>query len=104
MCRVRVLTWLLLMLCSHIVFAENNHKFYDEPEWIKLKNPDIQRSVPVDRVKDGTHYLLVDNQIQVTKAGTAPVTWNANISFLCGNVITGGGSGNTSEGQGVSTP
>ena len=42
--------------------------------------------------------------LQVTKAGTSPVTWNANISFLCGNVITGGGSGNTSEGQGVSTP
>lgn len=42
--------------------------------------------------------------IQVTKAGTSPVTWNATMSFVAGNVITGGGSGNSSEGGGVSTP
>ena len=46
---------------------------------------------------------LIEN-IQITKAGTAPVTWNATMSFVCGNVITGGGSGNTSEGQGIATP
>jgi|TARA_R110002020_G_scaffold3846_3_gene16953 hypothetical protein len=46
---------------------------------------------------------LIEN-IQITKAGQTPVTWNATMSFVCGNVITGGGSGNTSEGQGIATP
>lgn len=39
--------------------------------------------------------------IQVSKQGTSPVTWNATLVFVCGNVITGGGSGESAEGQGV---
>jgi hypothetical protein len=39
--------------------------------------------------------------IQVSKQGTSPVTWNATLVFVCGNVITGGGSGESAEGQGL---
>lgn len=39
--------------------------------------------------------------IQLSKSGTSPVTWNATMSFVCGNVITGGGSGESAQGQGV---
>lgn len=42
--------------------------------------------------------------ITLNKSGTTPVTWNANLSFIVGNVITGGGSGESSEGQGVTPP
>ncbi|MDH5181729.1 MAG: DUF3857 domain-containing protein [Gammaproteobacteria bacterium] len=65
----RICVWLLLVLYSHLVFADKNQTFYAEPNWINLKQPDMNKPVPVDRVKNGTHYLLVDSQIQVTKDG-----------------------------------
>lgn len=65
----RAITYLLLLLCSHLVFAKTNYKFYDAPQWVNAKQPNMKQPVPVDRVKDGTYYLLVDNQIQVSKTG-----------------------------------
>ena len=66
---VRTISWLLLLMSSHMAFAIDNHKFYNKPQWVHYKKPDINQLIPVDRVKDGRHYLLVDNQIRVSKIG-----------------------------------
>lgn len=65
----RTITWLLLMLCSHMAFAKADYQFYNMPQWVHYKKPNINQLIPVDRVKDGRYHLLVDNQIQVSKIG-----------------------------------
>jgi len=66
---VRIIILFSLLLSSHQAIAKANYKFYNEPHWIHDKKPNLSQKIPVERVKDGRHYLLVDNQIRVSKKG-----------------------------------
>ena len=65
----RIITWLVLLLCSQIAFAQSDYQFYNMPQWVHYKKPGLNQKIPLDRVKDGSYFILADNQIKVSNTG-----------------------------------